>query len=195
MIKSIFKFVLVEALYLNNERYWALFIESPNDLMNYCMKMDKSLGEAYFKIKKDKFYRREYGNTNEEHIIDVLFAVNNNNRKTFVDDLNHISSAQKLKWDMILKGKKILINSTLFGFCPYNPKTQKIIQTVKRKVLIFPSNTLSEKDIKVTKWEGGKHWYVKIGQHQMENKFNTYDYALGKKFLKKVIWNENATNL
>jgi hypothetical protein len=106
-----------------------------------------------------------------------------------VDDLAHLSDVfSKPKIRMVLEGKKLLINSSGIGFCPFSEKHHKIIEVMKRKDYNFPTHTLTEKDIKITKWEGGRHWYVKVGQHQLDDKFNTYDYAFdqGKKFLNKI---------
>jgi len=51
----------------------------------------------------------------------------------------------------------------------------------------------TEKDIKVTKFEGGRHWYAKVGAITVEDfegdkKWNTHKYAYNeaKKFLEKL---------
>lgn len=185
--KLLYKFVLVEATYLNNERYWALFIEDIKDLFHYFEQSSPKMIQAYFDIKK-RSYSGHY-TSNEERAIGALFDYNDSNRKTFVDDIIHISDKiQGTKIKHVLKGEKLLVNCSGIGFIPYNKKYHTIIEIVKRKDYNFPTHTLTKEDIEIKKWEGGKHYYVKIGNHQLEGKFNTIKYAeeQANKFFKKL---------
>jgi hypothetical protein len=54
--------------------------------------------------------------------------------------------------------------------------------------MIYP--TYTEKDINITKWPGGKHYYARIGNMQVmdengDTKWNTYERAfeVAKKYL------------
>lgn len=51
----------------------------------------------------------------------------------------------------------------------------------------------SETEIKVSKFQGGKHWYAKVGDFEVkddsgDNKWNTekYAYLIAKKFMNKI---------
>lgn len=186
-----FKYALVEIHYegckKEDKPYWFLYIENYMDLHRYFEQQQPKMVKQYFEIKKKKKFG--HCTSDIERAVETVFMVNNNNRKTLLDDLYHISDIfSKPKIKMVMDGKKLLINPTGIGFCPYNEKTHTIIKVVEKEDYNFPDIMLDDTDIKISKWEGGKHWYIKIGNHQMDGRFNTYEYAkdASTEFLKKL---------
>ena len=63
----------------------------------------------------------------------------------------------------------------------------------KEEIKIIENSKLSEKDIKITRWKNGKHWYAKVGMHDVIDekgnvKWNSFDeaYKEAKKFLNNI---------
>lgn len=184
-----FKFVLIEASYLNNERYWVLFIEDFEDLFNYFEQSSPKYIKAYFELKNKK-HRLGHCSTSYQSVIESIFLYNDDkNRKSIVDDVFLMSDTiQGTKIKYLLRGHTLLINSTRMGFCNFDAKNHKIIKRVNKIDFNFPTSTLTKKDIKITKWERGTHWYIRIGQHDLGEKFIDYKQAkkAGDKFLKII---------
>lgn len=62
-----------------------------------------------------------------------------------------------------------------YNFCEMDSR-----QFVRRKELVFPS--FSERDIRITKWEGGTHYYANVGDMEIRDsegnmKWNTREEA------------------
>jgi len=57
-----------------------------------------------------------------------------------------------------------------------------LLETFEKEDTEFPKvNEYSEKDISVKKWDGGTHYYARVGDWDVEidgkRKWNTYEYA------------------
>jgi len=185
-----FKFVKVAASYLNNESYWALLIETPLDLFEYFDAKSPQLIRAYFELKHKhtKYGDRlgHYVSNNEEYAVHNLFIRDHGN-KTMADDICTISDAfNKTKLDLVLAGEKLLINPTGIGFCWFDPKYHTILEQCEKSDFVFPCE-MTEKDIIVKQWENGTHWYVRVGNYDLPDRYNTYEagMAAGKKYLEK----------
>lgn len=167
-----FKFALIECSYLHKEQYWFLLIENIIDLCHYFETIDERFVRAYFELKKK--IKKGYHISNNEEMA-VWGALLNKPSKNLVTDIQIISDTMKKpKISAILKGNKLLINSTNVGWCIYSSKSHKILKTVKRNKLIPPE--IKESDIHITKWENGKHYYLRIGGHDF-GKFATIKEA------------------
>ena len=183
-MKKKFKFVLIEVSYLSNGQYWFLLIENLMGLMNYYEKISPALVENYFKLKPGK--PGGHPDTKEQEAIFAMFFKDIGS-KGVIDDMFHISDCMlKNKTDMILKGEKLLINSTGIGYCNFNKKFHKIIKIVESNNYL--QLNLTEKDINITKWNGGKHYYLRIGTQDF-GKFATVKMAekVGKEKLDELI--------
>lgn len=94
----------------------------------------------------------------------------------------------KSKLIAIKKGKKLLINYS--GGYSYLDREYTILETVEKARYVFPNMT--ERDIRITKWPKGTHFYAKIGNIEVvdeagNTKWNTEDdaYREAKKYLLK----------
>lgn len=185
-----YKFAKVKLLYFHDEPiHWYLLLESLEDLMKYLEVMGKVSTETYFHLK-EKHKSLDHFSSDAECAVGSLFLTNNNNRKSAIDDLLHLSNSMcKPKLDLILKGEKLLIGENLFGFMPYSEKTCNILEIVKKEMLVFPEKSYTHEDIRVIKWPNGKHYYAKIGNCDViiddEQKWKTKKQAYKKalKFL------------
>ena len=167
-----FKFVLIEVKYLKKEKYWFWLIEDMKDLCHYFHITDKVFITAYFKLK-EKIKAGYHISNNEE--LAVYTALINSSNKTMVQDIIQISDkVKKPKINSILKGNKLLINSTNIGWCNFNKKYHKIIKIVKKDKCIRPE--ITKDDIHISRWNNGKHYYLKIGNHYF-GKFETFRKA------------------
>lgn len=88
-------------------------------------------------------------------------------------DLTGSVSASRLKY--VCRGHKLAINHN--GGYFLIPDDAKIERLEKYKY--------TEKDIKITKFEGGRHWYASVGGVEVVDetfgrRFNTYEYAYKK---------------
>ena len=167
-----YKFALVEVSYLKNEQYWFLLIEGVSSLLDYLKVSNKRIFEGYFKLKM----KRETGThmcSDEE--LAAYAALMNNPSETIVGDLQTITNALvKPKIDMVMKGLKLLVNSTNIGFCPFDPKYHKILEIAERDELISP--IIMKSDIRITRWPNGAHYYLRIGAQDF-GKFSTVEEA------------------
>lgn len=96
------------------------------------------------------------------------------------------------KLTAILKYGKIFINKNGGYFSDH--KDLVITETLEKTIeeIIFPQ--YEEKDIRITKWEGGTHFYAHVGmfevfEHDGTNKWNTHEEAMKK--AKSFLWNVN----
>lgn len=71
------------------------------------------------------------------------------------------------------------------------------IVRIEKPTMVYPDKSLS--DIKITRFEEGKHWYVKIGNMDVidddgTHKFNTHSFAMSValKVLKRELENGNS---
>lgn len=72
------------------------------------------------------------------------------------------------------------------------PDNCEIVETIESDILEYP-NQYTEKDIRIIKYENGKHYYAKIGMIEVvdddgSRKWNTYKYAydIAIDYLKKL---------
>jgi len=204
-----FKFVKVKANYLskNNDTYWALFVENLMDLHLYLMAKNPQLVGSYHKIKSrnlksqmgfEKSLEEQKVPTNvvavptghcmspEELAVETLFSIDRGHKGVVEDILCLHDTFSKPKLDCIKRGEKLLINPSGIGFCPYNEDYHTILETRQSNTMNFPDDILTESDIRVNRWEGGTHWYVRVGQHDLPDKYSTYEsgYKAGKQYLK-----------
>lgn len=159
-----------------------ILIENFNDLQEY--------HENYFNIRVKDSMKQTFSDVkNGFHISDVLgasimtvakakeqgiiYALADTTSKMYIDQLKFIND-----------GYKLAINDNLGYFPFYNDNAL---------IVLLDEVKYTENDIKLNKFEGGKHYYAKIGQHEVidqwgERKWNTPEYArkIAIEYLNKI---------
>ena len=94
------------------------------------------------------------------------------------------------KYDAIVNSGKIYVNKN-GGFFPHSEDVTVLDEIIlEDERLIFPQ--YSEKDIRIKKWDGGKHYYAFVGDFEVEmhglKKWNTEQKAMdmAKAFLYRM---------
>ncbi len=62
-----------------------------------------------------------------------------------------------------LENGPILINAE-GGFCNYLPTYHEVTASVERDEMVWPE---IQGDVRFLQWENGKHWYAKVGPHDV----------------------------
>ena len=103
------------------------------------------------------------------------------------ESINLENNLYRSRIKTILKFGTIYINEAGAGFPHTNAVT--IVDKITKSDLIYPE--YSFKDIKITKWDGGKHYYATIGNititdNNGRQKWNTKSmaYNVAKNFIK-----------
>jgi hypothetical protein len=194
-----FNFVKVSASYLKKEdTYWALHIVNLKELMSYLDIQSPKLVEAYFQLKKKRYSGEHLVGEFEQavaatFIYDEVENPDNVKRKTFVYDILKLSdSFCQNKIRDVVEGKQLLVNPTGMGFCHYDKEQHIFLASISSNSFIYPENNMN---ISVKQWEGRTHWYVRIGGHDLEKKFNTYASGLraGEHYLEEELAKRKET--
>ncbi|KKM23971.1 hypothetical protein LCGC14_1609770 [marine sediment metagenome] len=176
-----FKFAHIKYNYLRGEKAWQLLVEDVTDLLRYMEVTSGADVKDYFELKR-RTKKRIHLNTKLEMFRSLITSCKTE-RKTCIDDLNIISDTIfKPKLKAILRGKKLLINS-VGGWCWLDNERMEVLEIITNDKFVYPY--YSEKDIKINRWENGTHWYVRIGNYDMPEKFIEYDDAkeAGRKYI------------
>jgi hypothetical protein len=110
----------------------------------------------------------------------MLIAQNNN--ESFVGGLGILSQRFLEGVFNLLNKYKILYFNKNGGYFPHSDDL-KITETRQSVNFVYPKERiLTLTDIKISKFEGGKHWYVTTSEGEIiedgdMEKFNTYEYA------------------
>ena len=169
---------------------WLLVIESVEDLIMY---HDNTM-LAQIQPAWDNLLKTHKG---KAHIATVLGRLINiqaeieGGKKSLIE-LTSIVSGKVFaaKASALMNFKKIYINKT-GGFFPHSEDVIVLDEMIiEDKRLIFPQYT--ENDIRIKKWDGGKHYYAFVGDFEVEmhgeRKWNTEQRAMdmAKAFLYRM---------
>jgi hypothetical protein len=98
------------------------------------------------------------------------------------------NKAFNAKMNAILRYGSIYVNEAGGWFMLQDH--MKILKTVETENFKFPDILYTESDIKISKFQGGRHFYAKVGGFEVvdesgDSKWNTekYAYSVAKKFL------------
>jgi len=161
---------------------WALLVDNEPDFMRFLEDKSADLYSAY---KEAKCLVDRHGDATHGSTMAYVIACElekHKDRKNVVDDVA-IYSSKFLKTfiDLFYRDGKILVwqNTSRWqkqkyaGCMPIaafdnHPMKIEIVKTVERDELIFPTRETdekySEKDISVSQWTYGNHYYAKIGK-------------------------------
>jgi hypothetical protein len=159
---------------------WMLVIESLEDLISY----HENTLKAQIPFAWENLLKTHSGHS---HICTTLGLLINHQAKVekgkrSLFELTRIVGEKifEAKATTLLNTGKIYINNN-GGFFPHSKDITVLEEiSINSDKLIFPQYT--EKDIKIKKWENGKHYYAYVGSFQVEmhgeNKWNTEQKAL-----------------
>ena len=180
--------------------HWALLIDNLPDFEKFLKDKAIDLSVAYNDAKRAVERRGDVS-----HVGMLAYCVSyelekHKNRKTVFDDiLIYNQTFLKPHIDIFNRDGKILVwqnrnkwleNQKYAGFmpCPLedHPIKMEIIKTIEKDELIFPTEEdftqYTENDISINKWQGGNHFYAKVGNFDVsiDNivKWNTHDNAM-----------------
>lgn len=204
-----FKFAKIKNNYVpKSEPYWMCMLDNPDNFMSYMKIRMTKLNEDYTKLKQrladwkkksesnvgyHRFDEDKDGlgvNTNmhfaskEEIIINATLR-NNPNRKSVVDDIFILSDKIIYPLQKAFFNGNIIFVNAVGGWLTKTDKIE-VLETIEKDTFEFPKEGKSRKEyidmIKIVKWEGGNHYYARIGHEDVIDadgnvKWNTHDEA------------------
>jgi hypothetical protein len=184
------KFAIVENHYggMKLQYGWCCVISEMLNLYNYLEHVQQPRMIQAFIASGEQLKTRNHHNNRISALVDAISQV-----KGISVAHAHAEVADKYVAgciDLIEKYGTIYIQRSggYFGHSS-DIKIIKVTETVK---FVWPSDKLTMKDINISQWAGGKHWYVstKDGQRVTDgdmDKFNTYKYAeeVAERFIKE----------
>ena len=179
-----YKFVYIKSKYSDVGGWW-LEITSLEQLFDYHEQMDSRWG----KVVENWMNSKEAGN-GMQHMdtLTMAVAIDGENKNCSIIDATlgfrqRIIEGQ-MKW---LKQEGVIYINCRGGYCFKDDKNSVITQYVRRNKLLFPN--YKEKDIRISKFPMGNHYYAYIGDLELKDgdkiKWNSYEEAFD--FAKKFI--------
>jgi hypothetical protein len=168
---------------------WFLLLDTKEAFDSFIDKRANSLVRAYFTVKEkcDKNDPWKYADGSHLCDEDQSLIVNrlalDETRKTVVDDCRILDTMLEGYSSCFRAWGRIVVSANN-SFRDMD-ESFEIKNTIVKKEIAFPAT--SEKDIKVSQWPNGHHWYVTVGNHVLSEKFITYENGLmaGKRHLNK----------
>jgi hypothetical protein len=167
---------------------WMLVIESLEDLMDY----HKNVMKVQIPRAWDNLIEIQKGKAHvETNLAYLIYCSTPSSNNTSLVELTTMVGDRifDAKASGIIAHGKIYINKN-GGYFPHTNDITVLDEMAVEK-LIFPQYT--EKDIRIQKWEGGKHYYAYVGNFEVEmfglKKWNTEEKAtqMAKLFLYKML--------
>lgn len=170
-----YKFVKIHNTHYDIKHDFALLCEDYETLADHTMKF------FHGEIKKgisDLIHQKETGqhlSSHWAHALQVKFTVEGGNVLEISQDLE--KDILQTKMEMIDRHGAIVLREN----CSYAPlvDTDVIIDQIESEDILYPGK--DESSIRIFQWDGGKHWYAKIGGMDVSDKgkakWNTYNAA------------------
>jgi len=161
---------------------WYLLIDNIDSLMDFIDYRKRKLVKVYFDLKNRKSEKGGHYFSADQTLIGI--TMEHTERKTITDDANVLDSLTDGYVRFYNAKEKFVVNPNCFSYRDIDD-TFEILETYSSKELVFP-NKYTEKDIVVQQWMNGKHWYVRVGNYDLKDKFITYEkgYEAGKELIK-----------
>ena len=155
-----------------------ILIENISDLKEYLENSRGYIRDAAQQIIKRGQKRLGHSTNNLTEICEQVNQLNGTGQLITLIDIISRRNVEQIKH--VSKGGKISINS-VGGWMPIADDA---------KIEIIKDFNYSEKDIRIKKWDGGKHYYAFIDNIEVKDddgdiKWNTYDFAY-KMAIKKL---------
>jgi hypothetical protein len=178
-----YKFILTQITNVPSIIQWGWLIDNTLSLMEFIEIKQKRQAVDYFKAKKEAIKNEhciESGTCAINWLFTIKKAFSENKKTTIIDDF-YLMHDEFIK--PIIETYKetggLFVWSNLFAFAPTGGYTY--LKEITKSKLIFPGTTYSKEDIRIIQWRGGKHWYAKIGNYDVEinnnSKWDTYNSA------------------
>ena len=176
---------LREKRYEDSKGSWYLRIANSLEAMEYGLTGRKPLVESAFKNYFDVAGNKLKHFTNRTAVVANMKAEMKNT--SVIEELGNFETLiLRNIFHLLDEGYIVYVNSNGGYMMDDGDKNYETLETLESDRMIFPSNH----KISITQWEGGKHWYAKVGNTEVvvdgERKWNTYEYAekMANKFLK-----------
>lgn len=172
---------LKDKRYENLEYDWMMKIETLDQLLFF----HESWMKAQIPLAWDNLKKVAQGRAHINSGLAHMIAWGTDGKRGLIEITAELSERfLKEKYDYISKGIVLYINK-MGGYMPEHSDIE-VIDTMERDIdndLIFPNYT--EKDIRIKKWEGGKHFYAYVGMFSVidwkgDMKWNTEKEAMEK---------------
>lgn len=169
---------------------WYLVIEDEETLEQYMELRRKGVVVEYMEAKRLLAKNNDHFTSQLQSAIHLTFQCKPPT-KNIVEDMEIVDDNFIDPYYKIFNDRGIIYITKVNSICPLTKNDiVEIHDEVKCKKCVFPEYTA--KDIKVTRWPGGKHYYAKIGGVEVEingkTKWNTAKMAEteAKKFLRNL---------
>lgn len=186
MFKFIFCEYKIHPKVLEKYANWFLLVDSNEALNGFLESRSNKLVRSYFDLK---MRRNEPGNNVSGHYVGAdenligLTMEAHPERKGIVDDSKILDGFLWVYVKGFVDKGHIIVSSNVMSW-RHMDETFNILREEQREELVFPQE-FSEKDIVVKQWPNGKHWYVRVGNYDLKDKYNTYEEGMseGRKYL------------
>lgn len=167
------------------EKYgWRLVLSSIVELSDYDIEIGMNrIGSSFERVINKKIL------TKEDEYLQAHCKATGQGFIYGAADVN--SKGFQSKWNAINKYGKIYVNEVGGWFMLQDG--MRILKTVQTETFKFPDVLYAESDIRITQFNGGKHFYAKVGDFQVvdkdgDTKWNTRQFAetVAKKFLENL---------
>jgi hypothetical protein len=169
---------------------WYLLLDTIENFNQFILSRSNRLNNRYAKLHKEqeestlRVFRSGHMSDEDDQLIVNRLALDDT-RKNIIDDAlildEFLQGYIKCFKD---KGHIIVSPNNSFRFMD---DSFQILDTKISEKLRFPAT--SERDIIVKQWEGGKHWYVRVGNYDLPDKYFSYESGLkaGQQYLKESL--------
>lgn len=168
---------------------WFLLLDTIESFNEFLDKRANSLVHSYFNLKANASRTKPFIYKNGNHICNhdestiSNFLWLDNTRKTVMDDCKCLDKLLSGYQTIFLNYGHVIINSV--NGCRAMNNSFKILEEKSSDKLVFP--TTSEKDIKITKWPNGIHYYAKIGNQDVVDENGNVKWLTEKQAKKEAV--------
>jgi len=168
---------------------WLCLIETKDQLLAYFQYLSQDIVNIWLDIKDSPEYKEGHCRTTRANVMKYLLNIKmekeGKHQITMPNAINYIELiSTKTIIDIFTQNGSVYVNSA--GGCrithlrnDHKGIDEEIFETCKNKDFVFP--TMSEKDIKITRWFGGPHFYITVKGKTVEingvSKWNTIQAA------------------
>lgn len=158
------------------ETRWFLFISDILHFMDFMDYRSKQLMISYLNIKK-RNYTGHY-RTDDEYAVGMTLELSKEKRESITDDVRIINDKLLQSYHHFYSREGYLFINRNGAIIPI--RNYKVLEERRVRSFAWPEQKLTKKDIKITRWPGGKHYYAKIDTLEVKDEAG------------KIKWNTKA---